>query len=119
MLGLQQWTVVWNLHNPTVFPIPEEYSHTHLLLSSDNSNNSCLMELRDSPDRNHRGWFAAQILPAGTLMLIAKPTAMVMDWEGEEESGPYSHLMIEQLEHHALFSKVTVEEIAKRLPLII
>jgi len=45
-----------------------------------------LLELRDSEDSNkkkNKGWYAKQNIPAGTLLMIAKPIAMVMDWQDD------------------------------------
>ena len=71
------------------FAVPEEYS-CHNPLD--------LMECKEGP-KGH-GWFAKQPIAAGTVLMVDKPLAMVMDWqdrvedddvndeeEGEEEEG--------------------------------
>jgi hypothetical protein len=60
------------------FAIPDDYSHLV------DPTKSTLLDLRDSPIRG-KGWFAAQDLSPGTVVLVAKPIAMIMDWEGEDE----------------------------------
>lgn len=41
-----------------------------------------LLVRKDSPNKG-RGWFARQDIPAGTVLIVAKPLAMVMDWEDD------------------------------------
>lgn len=55
------------------FIIPEEYM-----------NDQSLMELKETKSMG-KGWFAQMDLPAGTRLLVAKPIAMVMDWQDIED----------------------------------
>jgi hypothetical protein len=45
-----------------------------------------LLELRESPGKG-KGWFARQNIAAGTVLLVAKPLAMAMDWQDDGEGG--------------------------------
>jgi hypothetical protein len=57
------------------FPIPEALSKI---------SGSIQLELRDDPWKG-RGWFATSDIPVGTLVLLAKPIAKVMDWQEYDE----------------------------------
>ena len=49
------------------------------------SQQSELIVLREAvPHRKGQGWFAVQDIPAGTLLLVAKPLGMVMDWQDDD-----------------------------------
>jgi hypothetical protein len=59
------------------FTIPEEYARV--------TDYSSYMVFKDAgPNKKGRGWFASQDIPAGTLVLVAKPLAMVMDWQDDQ-----------------------------------
>ena len=78
------------------FTIPEEYAAAADAATASSSR----MVLRDAgPAKKGRGWFAAREIPAGTLLLVAKPLGMVMDWEddddAEEEEDPHEQLQQE------------------------
>ena len=53
-----------------------------------------MIVLREAvPHRKGQGWFAVQDIPAGTLLFVAKPLGMVMDWQddhAEEEEDVYA-----------------------------
>lgn len=53
------------------FPLPEEYASI-----------SPPLELRETPTMG-KGWVAAQDISAGTMIMVVKPIAMVMDWEDD------------------------------------
>mmetsp|Transcript_11465 Transcript_11465/g.27706 ORF Transcript_11465/g.27706 Transcript_11465/m.27706 type:complete len:527 (-) Transcript_11465:334-1914(-) len=62
----------------TLYPdlsIPEDWQHIPTLEQ--------YMEIRETPSKGH-GFVAKQALPAGTLLLVAKPISMVLDSEAEE-----------------------------------
>jgi SET domain len=59
------------------FFIPDEYNNALAVRSE-------VLVLRDD-GRGGRGWFAANDLAAGTLLLVAKPLALVMDWQDDED----------------------------------
>lgn len=60
--------------------VPEEYGASTVV--TDGCRNS-YMVLQEEFWKG-RGWFAATDIPAGTLLLVAKPIAMVMDWQDDE-----------------------------------
>jgi SET domain len=41
--------------------------------------------LTPTPTSVSYGWYAKQAIPAGTRLMVAKPIAMVMDWEDDED----------------------------------
>lgn len=43
------------------------------------------LQLRDTPGQG-KGWFAVNAIPAGTRLILAKPIAMVMDWEEDDDA---------------------------------
>jgi hypothetical protein len=57
------------------FPLPDEYAH----LRTDQ-----YLTLQPSP-KGGQGWYAVQDLPAGTLLMVSKPIAMVMDWQDDSQ----------------------------------
>ncbi|CAB9511492.1 SET [Seminavis robusta] len=57
------------------FAIPDEF-----LLAKQQ-----LLEQKETSDGKGTGWFARQDIPAGSLLMAAKPLAMVMLWQEEEE----------------------------------
>jgi hypothetical protein len=59
------------------FFIPDEYNNALTIRPE-------VLALRDD-GRGGRGWFATNDLAAGTLLLVAKPLALVMDWQDDEE----------------------------------
>ena len=58
------------------FGIPEAFDHLQ--------DPSDFLDLRDSQGKG-KGWFATKDLPAGTHILVAKPIAMILDWENEPD----------------------------------
>jgi hypothetical protein len=59
------------------FTIPEEYARV--------TDYSTYLVRKDAgPNKKGRGWFASQDIPEGTLVLVAKPLAMVMDWQDDQ-----------------------------------
>lgn len=65
-------------------PVPEEFSH-YLQREP-----FAWMELRNTPEKKGKGWFATQNMPAGTKILVAKPIAAVLHWEDEPLEPPPS-----------------------------
>ena len=59
------------------FPLPDE-------LAAINTNTETLLVHKQSPEKKGLGWFALQPIPAGTVLMVAKPLAMAMDWEDDE-----------------------------------
>lgn len=68
------------------FTIPEEFQSTDPRI---------MMERKEGI--KGRGWFAQQFIPAGTVLMVDKPLAMVMDWQdatGEDDD--FDETAIEQ-----------------------
>jgi len=57
------------------FRIPEEYASIPT---------EQLLDLRRGPQKG-KGWFARQDIPSGTILMVAKPVGMVMDWQDDTE----------------------------------
>ena len=67
------------------FAVPEEYgggaaldAHRHMVLRE-----CCDATSTRTRKKKGRGYFARHDVPAGTLLLVAKPLAMAMDWEDD------------------------------------
>ena len=59
------------------FPLPDE-------LSSVNLETERLLQHKQSSDRKGFGYFAREEIPQGTVLMVAKPLGMAMDWEEDE-----------------------------------
>ena len=61
------------------FDLPVEYANVnpyqYLQIQESGSNDS----------QRGKGWFATQDLPTGTLLMVAKPIEMVMDWQDDSD----------------------------------
>jgi hypothetical protein len=58
------------------FEIPEELM--------DYTEPQRLLELRENPNKG-KGWYSKQPISAGTILLVAKPLTMCLDWEWDPE----------------------------------
>ena len=61
------------------FPMPEAVPSSSQQIEE-------LLELKDSPTNKGKGWFARVKIVAGTVLIVAKPLAMAMDYE-EDDGG--------------------------------
>lgn len=50
-----------------------------------------VLQLRESPGQG-QGWFAARDLPEGTRIMVAKPIAMILDWEEDDAVMEVEHV---------------------------
>lgn len=63
------------------FPLSEE-------LAAINRETEMLLQNKQSPEKKGFGWFSRQKIPQGTVLMVAKPLAMAMDWEDDEDDDP-------------------------------
>ena len=60
------------------FPLSDE-------LAAINRETEKLLQNKQSAEKKGFGWFARQEIPQGTVLMVAKPLAMAMDWEDEDD----------------------------------